>query len=125
MFEFIRSAGPWGSFLALLALVNLGLLVWSIVTLFGANGQKPNLVKQLLDSMGQIAKIAIIAGVLGQINGIYLALQAIRAATDISPPIIYDGAMISFTSTILGLSIGLISYICLAILRPLANRQEA
>lgn len=123
MFQFIRNAGPWGTLLSLLALLNFALLVWTIVTLYGGKTFSATKVKQLLESFRHVGKISIVAGVLGQLNGIYLALGAIRAATDISPVVIFDGAMVSFTSTIMGLTIGLITYICYAILTVLATRQ--
>ena len=48
-------------------------------------------------------------GVLSQIIGIVQALEAIRAADDISPEIVMGGAIVSFYSTIWGLIVLLVS----------------
>jgi hypothetical protein len=48
---------------------------------------------------------AAVLGLLGQTVGIYIALTAIRAASEVAPWIVVEGFMVSFTSTLLGLLI--------------------
>ena len=48
-------------------------------------------------------------GVLSQITGIVQALEAIRAAEDISPQLVMGGAIVSFYTTIWGLIVLLVS----------------
>ena len=46
-----------------------------------------------------------VLGLLGQTVGIYIALTAIRQASDVAPWIVLEGFMVSFTPTLLGLVI--------------------
>lgn len=48
---------------------------------------------------------AAVLGVLGQTTAIYLALSEIRHASELSPRVVVEGFMISFSPTLLGLAI--------------------
>ena len=59
---------------------------------------------------------ALVTGILGQLIGLYSAFTYIEAARDISPAILTGGLRISMITTIYGMIIFLISYLCWAAL---------
>ncbi len=67
--------------------------------------------KQILN-IGDIRAIGIFAitwGFFGQSIGLFSALQALEAAADISPKMIYGGIKVSFITTLYGMFIFLVS----------------
>ena len=63
-------------------------------------------------------------GILGQFHGIYQALKVISMAQAVSPPIIWGGLAVSFSSTLAGLGILLIAALLWAALRSGLHRRE-
>jgi hypothetical protein len=123
MIDLIRYSGPWGIILTVLILVNLGLAAWSLVSLL-ASGQRLGVgVKRRIDAILFWGAMGAVVGVLGQVMGIYLALQAIIAAPEISPPVVMEGFSISFLTTITGLSLLLVSGLVWMGLRALFLRR--
>jgi biopolymer transport protein ExbB/TolQ len=45
-----------------------------------------------------------VVGILGQFQGIYEALNAIAAAAEVSPQVVWRGLAVSFTTTLAGLA---------------------
>ena len=62
-------------------------------------------------------------GVLLQIIGIVMALEAIRAAADVSPEIVMGGAIVSFYSTIWGLVVLVISLLIYYVLKEIIKQK--
>lgn len=62
-------------------------------------------------------------GIFSQILGIVGALEAIRAAADISPQLVMGGAIISFYSTVWGFMVFFISWLCYFILKELVKHK--
>ncbi len=58
-----------------------------------------------------IGIFAIVWGVFGQSIGLFSAFQAIEAAADISPEMIYGGLKVSFITTLYGTFIFLLSWL--------------
>ena len=58
-----------------------------------------------------IGIFAIVWGVFGQSIGLFSALQAMEAAADISPQMIYGGIKVSFITTLYGMFIFLLSWL--------------
>ncbi|SET22840.1 MotA/TolQ/ExbB proton channel family protein [Draconibacterium orientale] len=103
--EFHKAGGPnMGviSLMGLLVLVIAGIKIYQMVVLKQYNLKLIRLIR-----MGGLFAAAF--GVLSQIIGIVQALEAIRAASDISPEIVMGGAIVSFYSTIWGLIVLLVS----------------
>ena len=66
---------------------------------------------------------ALVAGILGQLIGLYSALIYIEAAREVSPAIIFGGLRISMITTIYGMIIFLISYLFWAALYYSATKK--
>ncbi len=58
-----------------------------------------------------IGIFAIVWGVFGQSIGLFSAFQAIEAAADVSPEMIYSGLKVSFITTLYGTFIFLLSWL--------------
>ena len=123
MFEIIRLSGPWGLVLSALILLNLGLVTWSLTSLLGAQGKIGPGVRNRINAVLFWGIFGAVAGILGQVNGIYLALRIISAAPEISPPVIMEGFTISFLPTIMGLFLLLASALAWMVLRSLLGRR--
>jgi len=67
--------------------------------------------------------VAAVVGVLGQFHGIYQALKAMSMASAVSPPIIWGGLAVSFSSTLAGLGILLVAALSWIALRGRLNRR--
>ncbi len=123
MIEFIRFSGPWGIVLTLLFLLNIGLVLWSLVTLLGGNGQVGPALRRRINAILFWGVFGAAVGLLGQATGIYLALRTISAAPAISPPVVMEGFAISFLTTIAGLLLLLGSGLAWMALRTVYMRQ--
>ena len=102
MFEIIQLSGPWGIFLSALILLNLGLVGWCLKSLLDSDGAVGPALKNRINAILFWGAIGALVGLLGQANGIYLALRTISRAPEISPPIVVEGFAISFLTTIMG-----------------------
>lgn len=105
MIELIRMAGLPGTVLMLLALVILVLVVRRVMQLAGKSFVPGPEWDAAVNGILFWGAFAAVLGVLGQTVGIYIALTVIQQASDVSPVIIMEGIMISFTSTLLGMLI--------------------
>ncbi|MGD2124103.1 MAG: MotA/TolQ/ExbB proton channel family protein [Gemmatimonadota bacterium] len=123
MFEFIRSSGPWGIVLTLLFLLNIGLVIWSLATLVGRNGKVGPALRSRINSILFWGVFGAAIGLLGQATGIYLALRAVSAAPEISPPVVMEGFAISFLTTIAGLLLLLGSGLAWMVLRSMYGKR--
>ena len=109
MFDLIMRGGPYMWPLIILAIVNIVLITKKTVELF----IKPasNSI-QLERGINAIMYWGILSGVLGfyaHFMGIYLAMQEIMAAADISPAIVAGGYAMSLITVLFGLNIFMIS----------------
>ena len=103
MLQFIKEGGP---FMILILIVSAGLLVLiikSIYDLYFKNEEITNTYESKVNAILFWGCISALLGFLGQITGIYLALNIISQAPDISPQIVLMGLKVSFNSTLLGL----------------------
>ena len=103
MFEIIQQSGPWGIILSALTLLNLGLAGWCLISLLNSDRKLGPTLKNRINAVLFWGAIGALVGLLGQANGIYLALRAVSRATAISPPTVMEGFAISFLTTIIGL----------------------
>ena len=86
-----------------------------------------NPTKQILviNDIRAIGIFAIVWGVFGQSIGLFSALQAIEAAGDISPSMIYGGLKVSMITTLYGLFIFLLSWLINIIMTNWSRRRNA
>jgi hypothetical protein len=67
---------------------------------------------------------AIIWGIFGQSIGLFSALQAIEAAADISPAMIFGGLKVSFITTLYGTFIFLVAWLITILMNNWSRRLE-
>ena len=123
MIEFVRFSGPWGIVLTLLYLLNIGLGVWCLASLFGGGGKVGPALRNRINAILFWGVFGAAIGLLGQATGIYLALKAVGGAPDISPPVIMEGFAISFLTTIAGLLLLLGSGLAWMALRSMYGKR--
>lgn len=105
MMELIRMSGPTGTIHVILALVIVALAVRRVMQLSGGSLVAGPEWDASVNAILFWGVFAAVLGFLGQTVGIYIALTAIREATEIAPWIVVEGFMISFTPTLIGLAI--------------------
>lgn len=78
-----------------------------------------DLSKQFLtvNDIKSIGIFAVVWGIFGQTIGLFSALQALEAAPDIAPAMLYGGLKVSFITTLYGLFIFLISWLITLVLK--------
>jgi biopolymer transport protein ExbB/TolQ len=102
--------------------LNLGLAVWSLASMLSSSTRLGPSLKNRINALLFWGAFGAVVGFLGQASGIYSALRAISAASEISPPIVMEGFAISFLTTIMGLVIFLGSGLAWMGLRGMYNR---
>lgn len=117
--EIYRAGGPYMNFISLMALIAVGVTVWKIVQM----ATKKEYSSKLLNLVLMAGAIAAASGILSQIVGIVQALEAIRAAADISPEIVMGGAIVSFYAPIWGFTVFIVSMILYSILREIIKAR--
>ena len=71
-----------------------------------------------------IGIFAIVWGFFGQSIGLFSALQAIEAAADISPALIFGGLKVSFITTLYGMFIFLFSWLITILMTNWSRRKD-
>lgn len=118
-FEFHKAGGP---FMGIITVMGVLMLVVAGIKIY----QMAVLKHYDLKLVGLIRMAGLFAaalGVLSQIIGIVQALEAIRAAADISPEIVMGGAIVSFYSTIWGLTVLLVSLLIYYVLKEVIKQK--
>lgn len=105
MIELIHMSGPTGWLHVLLGVVILIITARRVMQLTGGTVVAGPEWDASVNSVLFWGGFAAVLGLLGQTVGIYVALTAIRAATEVAPWIVLEGFMVSFTSTLIGLVI--------------------
>lgn len=106
---FLKQCGLFGMPLILISIVNIVLFIVSVRRLVNARRETaPRTVNGIHAILFWGAASAVL-GFLGQHSGLYNALTAIGRAREISPPIVAQGIAESFTTTIFGLTILVLS----------------
>ena len=113
--EIYMAGGPFMNIISLLALVTVIVAVWKAVQII----TKKQFDFKLLDLILLAGSISAAVGILSQITGIVQALEAIRAAADISPQIVMGGAIVSFYAPIYGFIVFIISMVIYAVLKEI------
>ena len=103
--ELIRMSGPTGTIHVILAVVIAVIAVRRVMQLVGGSFVPGPEWDASVNGVLFWGVFAAVLGLLGQTVGIYTALTFIQQAADVSPIIMAEGFMVSFTSTLLGLLI--------------------
>lgn len=109
MLQFIKDGGP---FMILILIISFGMLILIIKKVIDLYIKKKEISindDYAINSILFWGCICALLGILGQLTGIYLAVTIIAKVQDISPQIILMGFGQSFTTSIIGLWILLIS----------------
>jgi len=117
----ILLSGPYGYFLAFLALVVLFISLRASWCILRDPALSPQVVRDHLNGLLFWGGVASILGFLGQCDGAYRAVSAILYATEISPSVVAEGFVISFVPTLFGLGILAFAVSAWASLRLLAR----
>jgi len=105
MLEAHKIGGPYMYVISLMAVLMAAVIVWKFVEVF----VKKNINLKWLDLILMAGSVAAAIGLFSQIVGIVQALEAIRAAADISPQIVMGGAIVSFYAPIWGFLVFILS----------------
>jgi len=111
MLLFIKQMGPFGFLMIIISIVIAVISIKKAIDLFGGKDRPAADLEKGLHAILFWGIISAVLGILGQISGIYNALNAISRATEINPRIVYMGFAESFTTTLYGLTTLLISAI--------------
>lgn len=111
MVYFFKSMGPYGLPMIIIAVAIAVLAVKKSVDLFVKKDLPPYKLQSGLHAILFWGAVSAVFGVLGQFTGIYRALGIIISAKEISPNVIAQGFAESFTTTIFGLEVLLVSAI--------------
>ena len=118
--EIYPAGGPYMNVISLLALVMIVVTVWKLFQILS----KKQFDFRLLDLILLSGSVSAAVGILSQIVGIVMALEAIRAAADISPQIVMGGAIVSFYAPIYGFIVFIISMVIYAILKEIVKAKK-
>lgn len=78
----------------------------------------------IINDIKAVGIFAIIWGVFGQSIGLFSALQAMEAASDISPQMIYGGIKVSFITTLYGMFIFLLAWLIYIVMNNWSRRNS-
>jgi len=120
LFEMYKWGGPYMHVISVMALVMLTVAAVKIFKMVAKNEYN----FKLLELIRMAGSFAAAIGILAQIIGIVQALEAIREAADISPQIVMGGAIVSFYSTIWGLTVFLFSLLFYYILKEIVKHKQ-
>jgi biopolymer transport protein ExbB/TolQ len=111
MLIFINKMGPFGKILILIAMYIIFQVVRKGIALFSSRETDPMKLERGLHSILFWGAISAVMGVLAQITGIYNALNVIINAKEIDPRVVAQGFAESFTTTLFGLTVLILSSI--------------
>ncbi len=113
MIQAYKMGGPYMHVITLLGILMLAIAIWKIVGLV----KKTSINLKWLDLIRMAGSLALAIGFLSQVVGIVAALEAIKAAADVSPEIVMMGAIVSFYAPIWGLMVFIFSMLFYYVLR--------
>ena len=119
MIQAYKMGGPYMHVITLFGILMLAIAAWKIVGLV----RKTSVDLKWLDLIRMAGSMALAVGFLSQIVGIVEALEAIRAAADVSPEIVMMGAIVSFYAPIWGLMVFIFSMLFYYILKEIIKAK--
>jgi hypothetical protein len=111
-------------FMTVLSICLTVIIVTTILNIIRiVNGNyKPGKQFLTIQDIKAIGIFAIIWGIFGQSIGLFSALQAIEAAADISPAMIFGGLKVSFITTLYGVFIFLVAWLITLLMNNWSRR---
>jgi len=119
MLQAYKMGGPYMHVITLLLILMLAITAWKVVGLVN----KTSIDMKWLDLIRMAGSLALAVGFFSQIVGIVQALEAIRAAADVSPQIVMMGAIVSFYAPIWGFMVFIFSMLCYFILKEIIKAK--
>jgi hypothetical protein len=119
MMEAHKIGGSYMYVISFMAVIMITVIVWKFVEVF----VKKTINYKLVDLILMAGSVAAAIGLFSQIVGIVEALEAIRAAADISPQIVMGGAIVSFYAPIWGFFVFIISMLLYFVLKEIIKAK--
>ncbi len=113
-------------FMSVLSISLTLILAIAIVNILRLSRCNYHPTKQIL-TIGDIKSVSVFAvmwGILGQSIGLFSALQAMEAAGDVPPAMIYGGLKVSFLTTLYGMFIFLLGWLIAFILNNWQRKEN-
>lgn len=121
MIQAYKMGGPYMHVITLLGLLMLAITIWKVVGLV----RKTSVDLKWLDLIRMAGSMALAVGFFSQTVGIVAALEAIRAAADVSPQIVMMGTIVSFYAPIWGLMVFIFSMLFYYLLKEIIKNKAA
>ena len=118
-----HSLGPFKIPLAAMLLIVLMLIIYSLYLKFRKAEPDHQALQKSLNTLLVLGSFNLALGMIGQITGIWDAIDAIKAAGDINPDIVMTGIKVSFGTTIFGLVTFMIAALAWLLLTYLPFRK--
>ncbi|WP_321368261.1 MotA/TolQ/ExbB proton channel family protein [uncultured Draconibacterium sp.] len=119
MLKAYHEGGPFMHWISIFGLLAIGIAVWKIFEIV----TKKQVNTRLVGLIKMSASLALATGLLSQIVGIVQALEAIKAAADISPQIVMGGAIVSFYAPIWGFMVFIVSLILFYVIKEVIKAR--
>lgn len=117
MLTFFFKGGPYMWILLMIAIVIVVLSICKLIQVFGKKEVDPLQFQSGLNAILFWSAISLLVGLFAHFHGIYLAMQAISRAHDISPAIVAMGYSMSLITVLTGMFIFIISLLIWFFLR--------
>ena len=95
MFDLIVTGGPYMYFLVFFAIIIIGLAIKKAIDLFGQQERSVSQMETGINAIVFWGGISLLIGFFAHFYGLYIAMQAISQANDISPAIVAEGYGVS------------------------------
>ena len=117
-----KIGGPFMHWITLFGLIALGITAWKIFEIV----TKKQVNTKFIGLIKMSSALALAIGFLSQVVGIVQALEAIKAAADVSPQMVMGGAIVSFYAPVWGLIVFIFTLLLYYIVKELikAKRPE-
>ena len=125
MKTFFMEAGVMAWPILLIAITNLILAIRGIALISGGRPERRAAALHATNGILFWGALAVVFGFLGQHTGLYNALTVISGAEQISPSLVAKGLAESFTTTIFGMNVLILSAIAWFALRAWHRRRFA
>ena len=109
MIQFFKQGGPFMWPLLIFTIVIIALAVKKMIHFLGGQDLSPDRLESGINAILFWGFMSMILGFLAHFQGVYLAMQNIMEANDVSPAIVSEGYMQSLTTILFGLFIFMIS----------------
>ena len=119
----VHSLGPYKIPLAAVLLIVLVLIIYSTYLKIRKTTPDDQTLRKSLNTLLVLGSLNLALGMIGQITGIWDAIDAIKAAADINVDIVLTGIKVSFGTTIFGLATFMIAAIAWLLLTYLPYRR--